>query len=87
MSIACGYDARGARQVEADRAPTGLSRQELVGCERWQLRPLLASERAAGRYNLTPRARVVATANERGCAARHGYWADISIRAVLDLAG
>jgi len=48
---------------------------------------LLASERAAGRYNLTPRARVVATATSGVAPRVMGIGPISASRAVLDLAG
>jgi acetyl-CoA acyltransferase len=48
---------------------------------------LLASERAAGRYNLTPRARVVATATSGVAPRIMGIGPVSASRAVLDLAG
>jgi acetyl-CoA acyltransferase len=48
---------------------------------------LLASERAAGRYNLTPRARVVATATSGVAPRVMGIGPISAARAVLDLAG
>jgi 3-oxoadipyl-CoA thiolase len=48
---------------------------------------LLASERAAGRYNLTPRARVVATATSGVAPRLMGIGPISAARAVLDLAG
>jgi acetyl-CoA acyltransferase len=48
---------------------------------------LLASERAAGRYNLTPRARVVATATSGVAPRVMGIGPVSASRAVLDIAG